>query len=137
MKPENILIDFDCYIKLIDFGFAKYTESKTFTLVGTPEYIAPEVLLNKGHSKPVDWWALGIFIYELLAGIDPFSDDDPMAIYSKILKGKVRFPRNFDKHAKSLVKSLLQPEPTNRIGNLKNGVNEIKTHKWFEDTDWE
>ena len=81
LKPENILISNDGYIKLTDFGFAKYVENKTYTLVGTPEYLAPEILLNKGHSKPVDWWTLGILIYELISGIDPFNDEDPMAIY--------------------------------------------------------
>jgi len=97
LKPENILIDEDGYLKLTDFGFAKYVESRTYTLCGTPEYLAPEMLLNKGHGKPVDWWTFGILLYEMLAGIDPFSDDDPMLIYQKILKGKVKFPRSFDK----------------------------------------
>jgi protein kinase A len=81
LKPENILIDKEGYLKLTDFGFAKYCETRTYTLCGTPEYLAPEVLLNKGHGKPVDWWTLGILTYEMLAGIDPFNDDDPMAIY--------------------------------------------------------
>lgn len=98
LKPENILIAQDGYLKLTDFGFAKYLESgRTYTLCGTPEYLAPEILLNKGHGKPVDWWTLGILIYEMIAGIDPFNDEDPMGIYQKILKGKVRFPKDFDK----------------------------------------
>ena len=98
LKPENILIDDEGYLKLTDFGFAKYCETRTYTLCGTPEYLAPEVLLNKGHGKPVDWWTLGILTYEMIAGIDPFNDDDPMAIYQKILKGKIKFPRDFDKY---------------------------------------
>lgn len=65
----------------INQGFAKYCDSRTYTLCGTPEYLAPEILLNKGHGKPVDWWCLGILLYEMLAGIDPFNDEDPMAIY--------------------------------------------------------
>jgi protein kinase A len=97
LKPENILIDQEGYLKLTDFGFAKFCETRTYTLCGTPEYLAPEVLLNKGHGKPVDWWTLGILTYEMIAGIDPFNDEDPMAIYQKILKGKIRFPRDFDK----------------------------------------
>jgi serine/threonine protein kinase len=113
-----LLIAADGYLKLTDFGFAKVVEGRTYTLCGTPEYLAPEILLNKGknkarrledisntrpiqnllgHGKPVDWWTLGILIYEMNAGIDPFSDEDPMAIYQKILKGKIKFPRNFDK----------------------------------------
>lgn len=97
LKPENILIDERGYLKLTDFGFAKECEGRTYTLCGTPEYLAPEMLLNKGHGKPVDWWTFGVLLYEMLAGIDPFSDEDPMLIYQKILKGKVKFPRTYDK----------------------------------------
>ena len=137
LKPENLLLDVDGYLKLTDFGFAKIVESRTYTLCGTPEYLAPEILLNKGHGKPVDWWTLGIFIYEMLAGIDPFSDDDPMAIYQKILKGKVRFPRNFDKNAKSLVKHLLVADLSKRFGNLRGGPTDVKGHRWFAGLDWD
>jgi serine/threonine protein kinase len=70
------------------------------------------------------------------AGIDPFSDEDPMAIYQKILKGKVQFPKNFDKNAKSLVKHLLVADLSKRYGNLKNGANDVKNHRWFSDIDW-
>ncbi|CAD8079118.1 unnamed protein product [Paramecium primaurelia] len=136
LKPENLLVQSDGYLKLTDFGFAKVVEDRTYTLCGTPEYLAPEILLNKGHSKPVDWWCLGIFLYEMLAGIDPFNDEDPMAIYQKILKGKVKFPRNFDNEAKSLVKYLLEQDVTKRFGNLKNGVDDIKQHKWYETLNW-
>merc|ERR1711904_398450 len=122
LKPENLLMCSDGYSKLTDFGFAKVVEpgSRTYTLCGTPEYLAPEVLLNKGHGKPVDWWTLGILTYEMVAGIDPFNDDDPMAIYQKILKGKIKFPRDFEKDAKSLVKHLLCADVTKRYGCLKN-----------------
>lgn len=97
LKPENVLIDEDGYLKLTDFGFAKVVETRTYTLCGTPEYLAPEVLLNKGHGKPVDWWTLGILTYEMIAGIDPFNNAEPMTIYTNILKGKIKFPRDFDK----------------------------------------
>lgn len=73
----------------------------------------------------------------MLAGIDPFNDEDPMAIYQKILKGKVKFPRNFDKEAKALVKHLLVADITKRFGNLKDGANDIKNHKWFEGFNWD
>ena len=69
LKPENLLIASDGYLKLTEFGFAKVVLTRTYTLCGTPEYIAPEILLNKGHGKAVDWWALGILIYEMIHGI--------------------------------------------------------------------
>lgn len=136
LKPENLLIAADGYLRLTDFGFAKTVDSRTYTLCGTPEYLAPEILLNKGHGKPVDWWTLGIIIYEMLAGIDPFSDEDPMSIYQKILKGKIKFPRNFDRNAKSLVKHLLVSDLSKRYGNLRGGANDIKNHRWFNGIDW-
>jgi len=99
LKPENILMCQNGYCKLTDFGFAKIIEpgTRTYTLCGTPEYIAPEVLLNKGHGKPVDWWTLGILIYEMIVGYPPFVYEDPMGIYQKILSGKIVFPKMFDK----------------------------------------
>lgn len=138
LKPENLLIDDKGYLKLTDFGFAKYCHGRTYTLCGTPEYIAPEILMNSGHGKPVDWWTLGILIYEMHAGIDPFNDEDPMAIYKKVLKCKYKFPSDFDKRCKSVVKKLLVLDPTSRYGLVKSGVLDIKTHKWFSgDWDWE
>ena len=136
LKPENQLIDKEGYLKLTDFGFAKHIDGRTYTLCGTPEYLSPEILLQKGHGKPVDWWCLGILIYEMLVGIDPFSDDDPMAVYQNILKGKIKFPRNFPRDAKSLVKHLLVADLTKRYGNLKGGANDIKEHRWFSGFDW-
>ncbi|KAF4700337.1 protein kinase A catalytic subunit, partial [Perkinsus olseni] len=131
-KPENILLCADGYSKLTDFGFAKIIEpgARTYTLCGTPEYIAPEVLLNKGHGKPVDWWTLGILIYEMIVGQPPFCDEEPMGIYQKILAGKIYFPKYFDKNAKGLVKKLLTADLSKRYGNLKNGADDIKKHKW-------
>ena len=122
LKPENILIDKSGYLKLTDFGFAKICEGRTYTLCGTPEYLAPEILLNKGHGKPVDWWTFGVLTYEMIAGIDPFNDEDPMLIYQKILKGKLKFPSSFDSNAKSLVKHLLEADLSKRYGNLKGGM---------------
>jgi serine/threonine protein kinase len=100
VRPESVLLDRLGFVKLSSFIYVKQLDADhphTWTLCGTPEYIAPEVLLNKGHGKGVDWWTLGILTYEMVAGIDPFNDDDPMAIYQKILKGKIKFPKEFDK----------------------------------------
>lgn len=136
LKPENLLVDSEGYLKLTDFGFAKVIEHRTYTLCGTPEYIAPEVLLNKGHGKPVDWWTMGILIYEMIVGYPPFFDDEPMGVYQKILGGRMVFPKFFDRNAKNLVKRLLTPDLAKRYGNLKNGVADIKEHKWFVGFDW-
>ncbi|KAF0715220.1 Aste57867_3504 [Aphanomyces stellatus] len=137
LKPENLLLDHEGFIKITDFGFAKRVAFKTYTLCGTPEYIAPEVLLNKGHGKGVDWWTMGILIFEMLAGQPPFCDDDPMGIYQQILSGKINFPRYFDRNAKALIKRLLTADLTKRYGCLKNGVDDIKKHKFFSGCDWE
>ena len=137
LKPENLLLDSKGFMKITDFGFAKKVVFKTYTLCGTPEYIAPEVLLNKGHGKGVDWWTLGILMYEMLAGQPPFVDDDPMGIYQMILGGKLAFPRYFDRHAKSLIKKLLTADLTKRYGCLKKGAQDVKDHKWFQKFQWD
>lgn len=80
------------------------------------------MLLNQGHGKPVDWWTFGVLLYEMLAGIDPFSDKDPISVYHNILKGKLRFPKGFNEDAKSLVRHLLVADLSKRYGNLKNGI---------------
>lgn len=136
LKPENLLLDKDGYLKITDFGFAKVVSYKTYTLCGTPEYIAPEVLLSKGHGRGVDWWTLGILIYEMLVGEPPFVDDDPLEIYQQILTGKVSFGRSYDKNARSLTKKLLTSDLTKRYGCLKNGASDIKMSKWLQGTDF-
>jgi len=137
LKPENLLFDSEGYMKMTDFGFAKVVTFKTYTLCGTPEYIAPEVLLNKGHGKGVDWWTLGVLTFEMLTGQPPFVDDDPMGIYQLILNGKVNFPRYIEHNAKSLLKKILVADLTKRFGCRTNGVQDIKKHKWFSDLNWD
>ena len=131
------MINGDGFLNLIDFGFAKVVTKRTYTICGTPEYIAPEILLNQGHGKAVDWWTFGILLYEMLAGYPPFQDDDPMNIYRKIINTKLRYPDGFDSRLKSLTKHLLRRDLSKRFGNLKDGAEDIKTHRFFEDINYD
>lgn len=128
----------DGHLKLTDFGFSKIIKDneKAWTLCGTPEYLAPEIILSKGHGKAVDIWALGILLYEMLVGYPPFFDQTPFKIYEKILVGKVDFPKFVDANAKDLIKGLLTKDKSKRFGNLKGGIQDIKSHKWFKGVDW-
>ncbi|XP_062865481.1 cAMP-dependent protein kinase catalytic subunit PRKX [Trichomycterus rosablanca] len=137
LKPENILLDSEGHIRLTDFGFAKKLSDRTWTLCGTPEYLAPEVIQSKGHGQAVDWWALGILIFEMLAGYPPFFDDNPFGIYQKILAGKLEFPRHLDFYVKDLIKKFLVIDRARRLGNMKNGAEDVKKHRWFKTIDWE
>lgn len=136
LKPENLLLDKEGHLKITDFGFAKKLTDRTWTLCGTPEYLAPEIIQSKGHNKAVDWWALGVLIYEMLAGYPPFYDDNPFGIYEKILSGKIEWPRHLDTVAKDLIKKLLVQDRTKRLGNMKCGADDIKRHRWYKGIDW-
>ena len=138
LKPENLVMDAQGFLKIVDFGLAKKVEGgKTWTLCGTPDYLAPEVILNEGHDWAVDYWALGVLIYEMTAGTSPFYAEDPMEIYEKILSGHVSIPSHFTRGLSDLVKKLLKTYQSKRLGRTKGGTAAVMKHKWFSGFDWE
>lgn len=137
IKPENILIDVTGYVKLCDFGFSKKIKKKTWTLCGTPEYLAPEIIMSRGYNYAVDWWAVGVLIYEMEAGTPPFYSGDPAKLYDNIIEGRYKFPENMNGECRNLIKGFLQVDPSKRIGSLIGGVYDIKSHSWFKEIDWD
>jgi len=136
LKPENLLLTKEGHLKVTDFGFAKVVMDRTWTVCGTPEYLAPEIIQSKGHGLSVDWWAMGILIYEMLVGYAPFFDENPLGIYQKILSARIPLSSISDKAARSLVKGFLERDRTKRLGCMRGGVAQIKTQKWFANIDW-
>ncbi|TPX33472.1 hypothetical protein SmJEL517_g03615 [Synchytrium microbalum] len=137
LKPENILLDYTGHIALCDFGLCKLDMkqgAKTNTFCGTPEYLAPELLLGQGYTKAVDWWTLGILLYEMLTGLPPFYDENTNEMYRKILIDELRFPDDIGSQAKDLLKGLLNRDPNERLGN--EGPEAIKNHPFFADINW-
>lgn len=134
LKLENILIDTEGYCKIIDLGFAKVVVDKTYTLVGTPEYLAPEIILSKGHDKSVDYWSYGVLVYELLVGHSPFylKHSSQIDMFKRIVMQKYTIPETVEGHARVLIQDLLIRKPEKRLGNLSKGYFDIKKHAWFE-----
>lgn len=137
LKPENLLVDSEGYLKVTDFGFCKKVKHKTWTMCGTPEYMAPEIIQTLGHGKGVDWWTVGIFIFEMLASYTPFyGQGGVMKMYDRIVRGKFKYPSHFSKSVKKLIIGLLTTKPTLRLGVVKGGPTLIKQHQWFKGFDW-
>lgn len=140
LKPENLLLDANGYCKITDFGFAKKIGfgRKTWTFCGTPEYVPPEVILNRGHDLSADFWSLGILMFELLTGTPPFTASDPMKTYNIILKGidAIDFPRRISRNAQNLIKKLCRDNPSERLGVGRGGIMETSKHIWFEGFNW-
>ena len=137
LKPENLVMDSQGFLKIVDFGLAKKLGGgKTWTLCGTPDYLAPEVILNEGHDWAVDYWALGVLIYEMTAGTPPFYAEDPMEVYEKILSGHVTIPSHFSRGLGEIVKKLLKVYQSKRLGRTKGGASSVMKQKWFSGFDW-
>lgn len=141
LKPENILLDANGHIALCDFGLSKANLTKndtTNTFCGTTEYLAPEVLLDEaGYTKMVDFWSLGVLVFEMCCGWSPFYAEDTQQMYKNIAFGKVRFPRDsLSLEGRNFVKGLLNRNPKHRLG-ATDDAEELKRHAFFQDVDWE
>ncbi len=138
LKPENLLMDADGYIKIADFGFAKSLDltGRTFTICGTPEYQAPEIIAKKGTTRLADLWSFGILLFDMLTGFTPFqsSDDDPFKIYRKAASGRFQVPSTVSKTAADLIYKLVVVDSASRLGAENTGA--IKSHPWFADVDF-
>jgi serum/glucocorticoid-regulated kinase 2 len=143
LKPENILVDLEGHIRLTDFGLSKDgitgpgAEGGTKTFCGTPEYLAPEILDNKGHGKSVDWWSFGTLLYEMLCGLPPFYDTNIQKMYHKILCAPLRFPSYLSDDSKTILRGLLQRKVEERLGSGPGGTDEIKNADFFKSLDFD
>jgi len=134
IKPENIMFGSDGHIKLTDFGLAKATQ-KAFSLCGTPEYVAPEIIIGDGYGKEVDWWTLGCFLYEVVVGKSPFYSDRRENMPMDIVEKTPEFPNTMSRELKDLILKLLAKEPERRLGH--KGAEEVKSHSFFKGIHWE
>lgn len=140
LKPENILLNADGHIKVADFGFAKQCATTTWTLCGTPDYLAPEIVNQQRYNKSVDWYALGVLMFEMLSGLPPYhqAETNHMLLYEKIMRGPayIRWPTQFHANATDIILKLMESDPSKRYGNMRHGAGDVFAHPWFQEVDW-
>eukprot|EP00929_Paragymnodinium_shiwhaense_P000103 TRINITY_DN10025_c0_g1_i1.p1 TRINITY_DN10025_c0_g1~~TRINITY_DN10025_c0_g1_i1.p1 ORF type:complete len:916 (+),score=253.81 TRINITY_DN10025_c0_g1_i1:120-2867(+) len=138
LKPENVMLDQQGYLKLIDFGIAKKLEegkSRTFTMIGTPHYMAPEVMRGHGYGTEVDLWSLGVMFFEFVCGYLPFADelDDPTEVCTAVLKHNLTFPSRYrDQQGRAMMQGLLCRQPKKRLGAGIHGYEDVKSSEYFK-----
>jgi len=140
LKPENAVLDSKGHVVLTDFGLAKTQVNDaraTYTFCGTPEYLAPEILKGQGHGKAVDWWSLGVLLFEMIVGLPPFYSENINDMYDLILKSELKFPQNVPADARDLLQGLLERDDKKRLGSLSPDAREIKNHRFFAGIDWD
>ena len=138
LKPENLLIAENGYLKVADYGFAKKLwRGMTYTMCGTPDYMAPEMISHTGHTRSTDIWALAVLIYEMVVGITPFyNPDNNIDTFRRIIQCNMNIPPHVSSTCGDLLKAIMIPNPTKRLGMGKDGMKEIKDHPWFDGFDW-
>lgn len=139
LKPENILLDHEGHVRLTDFGLAKTSVKgqSANTFCGTPEYLAPEVILDNGHGKEVDWWSLGIVLWEMMCGLPPFYSTNVQKMYKDITAAPLRRHRVLSDEAWDLMQKLLDRNPETRLGSGEADVEALRAHPWFARLDWD
>uniref|UniRef100_A0A673HAT4 protein kinase C n=1 Tax=Sinocyclocheilus rhinocerous TaxID=307959 RepID=A0A673HAT4_9TELE len=140
LKLDNLLMDSDGFVRIADFGLCKEGMGhgdRTSTFCGTPEFLAPEVLTDSTYTRAVDWWGLGVLIYEMLVGESPFPGDDEEEVFDSIVNDEVRYPRFLSPESVSIIQKLLQKNPEKRLGAGEQDANEVKRHRFFQGIDWE
>uniref|UniRef100_A0AAR2ILY3 protein kinase C n=1 Tax=Pygocentrus nattereri TaxID=42514 RepID=A0AAR2ILY3_PYGNA len=140
LKLDNLLMDADGFVRIADFGLCKEGMGhgdRTSTFCGTPEFLAPEVLTDSTYTRAVDWWGLGVLIYEMLVGESPFPGDDEEEVFDSIVNDEVRYPRFLSPESVSIIQKLLQKNPEKRLGAGEHDANEVKRHWFFKGVDWE